>query len=120
MRIYVGSADVKDCLHRMRMPEWMSRYFALPPVPARVLDLQGTLLNGQHLAPHSAVSPGWTVLPMVHLEPLLCPGGERQPSGDGRAEREPGTERSRTDFGDPAEPRADHGALRVCGQLGLP
>ena len=63
-RLYVGTADVKDCFHRMRIPGWLSEFFALPPVPAKTLGLQGSWLHGRLLDASSPVTPGWAVLPM--------------------------------------------------------
>ena len=48
-QVFVGEADVKDCFHRMRVPLWMSRYFALPGVTAKCLGLVGSELGGRIL-----------------------------------------------------------------------
>ena len=37
--VYLGLPDVKDCFHRLKAPLWLTKYFALPPVPARVVGL---------------------------------------------------------------------------------
>ncbi|CAK9032346.1 Protein disulfide isomerase-like 2-1 [Durusdinium trenchii] len=54
---YVGLSDVRDCFHRMRVPAWLSRYFAWESVPASVLNLEGTTLEGKLLGPRDAVFP---------------------------------------------------------------
>ncbi|CAK8986803.1 Uncharacterized protein SCF082_LOCUS707, partial [Durusdinium trenchii] len=54
---YVGLSDVRDCFHRMRVPAWLSRYFAWESVPASVLKLEGTTLEGKLLGPRDAVFP---------------------------------------------------------------
>lgn len=43
---------------------WLSRYFALLPVAARVLGLAGEEVKGVRLGPESLVTVGWAVLPM--------------------------------------------------------
>ena len=48
---FIGLSDVKDCFHRMRVPQWLSRYFAWEAVPAKVLNLQGSMLEGVRLEP---------------------------------------------------------------------
>ena len=54
---FIGLSDVKDCFHRMRVPQWLSRYFAWEAVPAKVLNLQGTMLEGVRLEPLTPVYP---------------------------------------------------------------
>ena len=42
-----GLSDVKDCFHRLRQPEWLSRYFAWDEVPVSwVPELIGTEVEG--------------------------------------------------------------------------
>ena len=54
---FVGLSDVKDCFHRMRVPKWLSRYFAWSAVPAKIVNLQGTWLDGKLLGPLDPVFP---------------------------------------------------------------
>ena len=54
---FIGLSDVKDCFHRMRVPNWLSRYFAWSAVPAKVVNLQGTWLDGKLLGPLDPVFP---------------------------------------------------------------
>eukprot|EP00434_Breviolum_minutum_P037676 symbB.v1.2.033418.t1/scaffold4147.1/size43859/1 len=43
-----GLADVKDCFHRLRQPEWLSKYFCWDPIPASwVKGLIGTMVDGK-------------------------------------------------------------------------
>ena len=43
-----GLADVKDCFHRMRQPEWLSRYFCWEPFPVSWLEgLEGSVIEGE-------------------------------------------------------------------------
>ena len=37
IQIVLGLSDVKDCFHRLRVPPWISRYFAWQAVPAKVV-----------------------------------------------------------------------------------
>jgi hypothetical protein len=55
---------VKDCFHRLKIPGWLSRYFALPAVPAKDLGMTGWSWFGRRLGAMSPVIVGWAVLPM--------------------------------------------------------
>ena len=55
--IHVGLSDVKDCFHRMRVPTWLSRYFAWRAVPAKVVGLEGSVVDGVKLSALDAVFP---------------------------------------------------------------
>ena len=64
---FMGISDVRDCFHRMRVPVWLSRYFAWEPVPAKVVGLSGSIIDGVKVGPLDAVWPcagslcqGWT------------------------------------------------------------
>ena len=57
LSIYIGLSDVRDCFHRMRVPQWLAQYFAWEPVPAHILGLDGTLLDGVTLLKHDLVWP---------------------------------------------------------------
>lgn len=63
-RIAIGSADVRDCFHRMKVPSCMSEYFALPPVPAACFGMTGMIVDGRALLPTDGVPISWAVLPM--------------------------------------------------------
>ena len=54
---YVGLSDVRDCFHRMRVPGWMSRFFAWEAVPAHVVGLTGQSIDGKELGHNDAVFP---------------------------------------------------------------
>ncbi len=54
---FVGLSDVRDCFHRMRVPSWLSRYFAWSAVPAKIVGLQGTWLEGKLLGPLDPIYP---------------------------------------------------------------
>eukprot|EP00972_Heterocapsa_arctica_P042107 6207381-Heterocapsa_arctica.AAC.1 len=63
--MFLGQADVRDCSHRMRTPPpWLHAYFALPQVPACVVGLGGSTLDGRVLQHDDGVYPCWAVLPM--------------------------------------------------------
>ena len=62
--LYLGVADIKDCFHRLRMPEWMSPYFCLDPIRARDVGLGGTELDGKTLAAEDVVYPCASSFPM--------------------------------------------------------
>ena len=55
--ISVGLSDVKDCFHRMAQPRWLREYFALDPIPACWVGLQGTSLGGITLACDDLIYP---------------------------------------------------------------
>eukprot|EP00972_Heterocapsa_arctica_P082067 12095367-Heterocapsa_arctica.AAC.1 len=45
-------------------PPWLHAYFALPQVPACVVGLDGSTLDGRVLQHDDGVYPCWAVLPM--------------------------------------------------------
>jgi len=57
-QLYVGKLDVDNYYHRLRLPQWMVPYFALPPVSAFAM--------GFVLSPHQdyLIYPCCTTLPM--------------------------------------------------------
>ena len=55
--IHVGLSDVKDCFHRMRVPLWLSRYFAWRPIPAKTVGLDGCIVDGVRLDALDPVFP---------------------------------------------------------------
>ena len=57
LEIFVGLSDIKDCYHRMKVPRWISRYFAWEAVPAKVLKMTGQELDGKVLGPLDPVYP---------------------------------------------------------------
>ena len=54
---FIGLSDVKDCFHRMRVPEWISHFFAWEAVPAKVVGLGGAEVDGRILDPLDPVWP---------------------------------------------------------------
>ena len=57
LSVFIGLSDVRDCFHRMRVPIWLSRYFAWQPVPAYIVGLEGTLLEGKLMGRYDWVWP---------------------------------------------------------------
>eukprot|EP00435_Cladocopium_sp_Y103_P068349 s90_g31.t1 len=57
MSVHVGLSDVENCFHRLRVPNWLSRYFCWSPVPAKVVGLSGRELEGKVLKPLDPVYP---------------------------------------------------------------
>ena len=57
VQTFVGLSDVKDCFHRLRVPAWMSRYFAWEGVPADLVGMTGETLEGRRLEPHDIIYP---------------------------------------------------------------
>ena len=57
MVAFLGLSDVKDCFHRLRVPMWLARYFAWEPVPAKVVGLEGTTVDGVLVGPLDPVWP---------------------------------------------------------------
>ena len=53
----LGILDVQDCFHRDRVPHQLARYFCWEPVPAKVLGLDGQVLDGRLLGPLDADYP---------------------------------------------------------------
>ena len=60
--LWVGTADVKDAFHRMRMPRWLGDYFGLPPVRAKDLGLRE--VEGEPVSPDALLTPIPISLPM--------------------------------------------------------
>ncbi|CAE7943852.1 unnamed protein product, partial [Symbiodinium sp. KB8] len=54
---YLGLSDVKDCFHRLRVPMWLARYFAWEAVPAKVVGLQNSYVDGEYVGPLDPVWP---------------------------------------------------------------
>eukprot|EP00439_Symbiodinium_sp_Y106_P076622 s190_g15.t2 len=54
---FIGLNDVKDCFHRLRVPLWLSRYFAWEAVPAKTVGLENTYVDGKFVGPLDAVFP---------------------------------------------------------------
>ena len=54
---FVGLSDVKDCLHRLRVPLWLARYFAWEAVRAKTVGLENTFVDGKFVGPLDAVYP---------------------------------------------------------------
>ena len=54
---FIGLSDVRDCFHRMRVPGWLSRFFAWEAVPAHVVGLTGQCIDGKELGHNDAVFP---------------------------------------------------------------
>ena len=68
------SADVRDCFHRFRAPQWMSEYFTIPPVAAHVVKMVGQPSVGGEIAELKAEDPvllGWAALPMGYTWSLF-------------------------------------------------
>jgi hypothetical protein len=79
---FVGKVDIDNYYHRLLLPEWLWRYFALPPVRASDVGL------GAQLGADTLVWPCCKTLPMgwswsvflgqaVHLHQLECAGLRR-------------------------------------------
>eukprot|EP00435_Cladocopium_sp_Y103_P029361 s335_g7.t1 len=62
--LYFGLSDIKDCFHRLRIPSWLSKYFALKPVPCEWVGLDGTELEGKRLQRGDTIYPMAGSLPM--------------------------------------------------------
>ena len=60
--VYVGTVDVQDCFHRLKMPDWMRPYFCLPPV--RTGDVGISSLDGIELEAWQEIFPCCLCLPM--------------------------------------------------------
>ncbi|OLQ04427.1 hypothetical protein AK812_SmicGene12519 [Symbiodinium microadriaticum] len=63
-KIAIGLSDVKDCFHRMKQPRWLSDYFCFDPVPASLVNLAGTMMNGRRLSPDEMIYPAGASLAM--------------------------------------------------------
>ena len=57
VRVLLGLSDVKDCFHRMRVPMWLARYFAWEAVPAKVVGLEHSFVDGVWVGPLDPVYP---------------------------------------------------------------
>ena len=64
LRLVVGTSDVANCFHCLKLRPEMSAYFGLPAVPAHVFGLEGSIVGGRRLDRTSPVYPVWCVLPM--------------------------------------------------------
>lgn len=62
--LYFGLSDIKDCFHRLRIPSWLSKYFALKPVPCQWVGLEGQEIEGKRLSRGDMVFPMAGSLPM--------------------------------------------------------
>ena len=62
--LYVGTADVMDCFHRLRIPLWLAELYCLRPVPAWQLGLQGKIISGAVVERDTVVYPCPATLPM--------------------------------------------------------
>ena len=56
--------DVSNCFHLLRVPESLSRYFAMHPVRAKSGDLVGQMIDGSGLGAGDVVYPASAVVPM--------------------------------------------------------
>ena len=54
---FLGLSDVKDCFHRLRVPMWLARYFAWEAVPAKVVGLENSYVDGVFVGPLDPVYP---------------------------------------------------------------
>ena len=61
---FVGSADVKNAFHQMRIPGWLQAFFALLAVLASEVGYSGKTGNQKRLAPDSLTNPVPTTLPL--------------------------------------------------------
>jgi len=64
LQVYLGTADVKDCFHRMRIEPPLSQWFCYPVGTAKEFGLTGQVIDGQTLTAESAVWPCAAALPM--------------------------------------------------------
>jgi hypothetical protein len=66
--LLLGLADVKDCSHKHRVPDWFMELLALPPVEAWVLGFTSgwyeTPFGQRYISPTDLLVPGWGMLPM--------------------------------------------------------
>lgn len=62
LEVWLGTADISDCFHRLRIDPVFASYFCLPPVTAREARL--TELRGEELCPSAQVWPCLAALPM--------------------------------------------------------
>jgi hypothetical protein len=60
----LGFLDVRDCFHRMVMPEWLSEYFCFRPVAAKYVDVSKGLIGGGPCGTDELVWPCCRCLPM--------------------------------------------------------
>jgi hypothetical protein len=68
--LFVAKSDVDNFYHRLRLPLWMRAYFALPPVSAGAVGLEGARIDGadagcvRRLSAADLVFPACVTLPM--------------------------------------------------------
>ena len=62
--IFLGAGDIKDCFHRYRLSESISRWFCYPKGTAKEFGLTGSLLGGRQLRDEDLVWPAAAALPM--------------------------------------------------------
>ena len=65
--LYTAKADIDNYYHRLRLPCWMRRLFALPPVKASEVGLSGPcLVDGQSIvfSPDDLIYPACVTMPM--------------------------------------------------------
>ena len=59
----LGILDVKDCVHRMVIPEWLSTFFCMDAVRAKDVNLVGMVIDGKVLDPLDEIYPCPRCLP---------------------------------------------------------
>lgn len=61
MPLFVAKVDLDNFYHRLRLPEWLQPYFALPPLPARSVGLESQFGDFTLVYPCCATLPmGWS------------------------------------------------------------
>ena len=80
-RICLGSADVQDCFHRMRIGPPLCQWFCYPPGSAKEFGMTGQVVDGRALASHDTVWPCAGALPMGWAWSLYFAGGEHALAG---------------------------------------
>ena len=60
--IFVGTSDIRDAFHRLIIPRWLRKFFALPPV--RAGDVGISSLEGRPVAADALIHPVPVSLPM--------------------------------------------------------
>ena len=61
---FVGSGDIKNAFHQMRIPGWLQAFFALPAVLAPDVGYTGKTVDQKRPAPDSLIYAVTTTLPM--------------------------------------------------------
>jgi len=76
----VSTADIDNCFHRYIMPEWMSAYFAYPPLTGKEANKTGSKIDGQPVLHNEMLYPCARPLPMGFTWSLYLAqrAGERQ------------------------------------------